>query len=126
MGFRNGAYATIWGEVKHVSDTCTQGRISISKKNKQTGEYEQEFGGFVRFVGTATARKAMSLKERDRIKLGDVDVSCRYDKEKNTTYTNFTVFSFELPNESKNEPAPKKEPEKTVDDGELEANDLPF
>lgn len=126
MGFRNGAYATVWGEVKSVSDFCTQARISISKKNKQTGEYEQDFGGFVRFVGTATSKKALSLKERSRIKLGEVDVSNRYDKDKNTTYTNFTVFSFEVPGEEKKEDAPKPTQTKSVDSGEVEADDYPF
>ena len=80
MGFRKDAYATVWS-VEVVSDTMTKGRISVSRKNKQTDEYETEFGGFVSFVGTAAAKKAAGLKERDRIRLGDVDVTNRYDKE---------------------------------------------
>lgn len=94
MGFRSGAYATVWS-VEPKRDTITNVRISISRKNKQTGEYEQDFGGFVDFVGTATAKKAAELKEKDRIKLGDVDVRTSYDKERNKSYTNFTCFSFE-------------------------------
>lgn len=92
-GFRNGSWATCWqtetGQGKYV-----KGRISISRKNKETGEYEDEFSGFVMFIGEARA-KAEHLKERDRIKLGDVDVTRRYDKEKNKEYYNFKVFSFE-------------------------------
>ena len=37
-------------------------RLSISKKNRATGEYEQDFSGFVMFVGTACAKKAAALK----------------------------------------------------------------
>ena len=74
-------------------------RISISRKNKQSGEYEQDFSGFVNAIGTAAAKKAACLKEGDTIKLGDVDVTNKYDKEKNITYTNFAVFSFDLDGE---------------------------
>lgn len=98
MGFRSGAYCTVW-EVETVSDTMTKARISNSRKNRNSGEYEQEFGGYVAFVGTAAARKAAALKERDRIRLGDVDVTTKYDKARNTTYTNFKIFSFEAPEE---------------------------
>lgn len=86
MGFRTGSYATIW-TVESASDTRTKARISISRKNKQTGEYDTDFSGFVDFIGTAAARKALSLKEKDRIKLGDVDVTNNYSKETGKTYT---------------------------------------
>ena len=39
MGFRTGAYAKVW-EVTPMSDTSTKVRMSISRKNKQSGEYE--------------------------------------------------------------------------------------
>ena len=32
--------------------------------------------------------------EKDRIKLGDVDVTTRYDKSKSASYTNFNIYSF--------------------------------
>ena len=59
MGFRTGSYATIWS-VESATDTRTKARISISRKNKQTGEYDTDFSGFVDFIGTAAARKALS------------------------------------------------------------------
>ena len=99
MGFRKEAFATIWS-VEPTSDTLTKARISVSRKNKQTGEYETDFSGFVSFIGTAAAKKATALKEKDRIRLGDVDVTSKYDKEKNVTYTNFKIFSFETQNET--------------------------
>lgn len=98
MGFRTGSFCTIWS-VEPVKDTRTKARISISKRNRDTGEYETDFSGFVDFIGTAAASKGAKLKERDRIKLGDVDVSNRYDKGKNITYTNFKIFSFDGPDE---------------------------
>lgn len=84
MGFRTGAYAKVW-EVTPMSDTSTKVRMSISRKNKQSGEYEQDFSGFVLAIGTAAAKKAAGLKEGNRIKLGDVDVTTKYDKEKKIT-----------------------------------------
>lgn len=94
MGFRQGAYATMWN-IDPVSSTVTKARISISKKNKQSGEYETDFSGFVSFLGTSAAKKASVLKERDRIKIGDCDVKTYYDRNKNMTYYNFNIFSFE-------------------------------
>ena len=117
MGFRKDSYATVWS-TERVSDTLTKGRISVSRKDKQSGEYAQDFSGFVSFVGTACAKKAVGLKERDRIRLGDVDVTTRYDKAKNTTYTNFLIFAFEK------EGAQGKQTT-AVDDGEM-GEELPF
>lgn len=126
MGFRKDSFATVWS-VEPASDTMTKARISISRKNRQTGEYENDFGGFVSFIGTAAAKKAASLKERDRIKLGDVDVTNRYDKEKNVTYTNFKIFSFEMASGTKTQQASANtEPQPNVDDGEVDDSRLPF
>lgn len=122
MGFRTGSFAKVW-EVTPMSDTSTKVRMSISRKNKQTGEYEQDFSGFVVAVGTAAASKAAKLKEGDRIKLGDVDVSTSYNKEKGVTYTNFKMFSFEVDGET-SVPA-KAAPTKSVDDGEPD-DGLPY
>ena len=122
IGFRSNTYATVWS-VETVSNTVTKARISISRKNKNTGEYEQDFSGFVSFVGTAAAAKAAKLKEKDRIKLGDVDVSNRYDKEKQREYTTFKVFSFEKEDEGSAAPAAKMS---VVDDGEVDEDKFPF
>lgn len=127
MGFRKESFATIWS-VEPVSDTVTKARISISRKNKQTEDFETDFSGFVSFVGTAAAKKAACLKERDRIRLGDVDVTNRYDKEKNTTYTNFKVFSFETQTkiDGNSHQVDTPAPEMTVDEGEVDDSRLPF
>ena len=124
MGFRNGAFAKIW-EVTPVGDTSTKLRMSISRKNKQTGQYEQDFSGFVMAVGTAAAKKASLLKEGDRIKIGDCDVTTKYDEQKKVTYTNFKLFSFTNADEDGSS-EPQTAPQPTVDEGELDDNRLPF
>lgn len=139
MGFRQNAFCTVW-EVSPISDTMTKGRISISRKNRDTGEYVQDFGGFVTFVGTAAARKALSLREKDRIQLIDVDVSNKFVRDKNTTYTDFKVFSFKTQDElDGNTSAPDQSRPATqafhgsideyvnnVGDGEIDDENLPF
>lgn len=134
MGFRTGSYATVWN-VESKTNAWTKLKISVSRKNKETGEYEDEFNGFVDCLGTVVANKAAGLNVRDRIKLGDVDVKNSYDKEKGIGYTNFQMFSFDkLDNDGQVEtsapaaPATKTAKKKTVDDGEVEPveDNLPF
>lgn len=127
MGFRKDAWATCWGvEVK--SDTLTQVRLSTSRKDKKTEEYVQDFSGFVAFVGTAAAKKAASLKEKDRIKLGDVEVTNRYDKEKGVSYTDFKCYNFTTQENTSNDDLPftMDDPQPTVDEGVNEDKRLPF
>lgn len=124
MGFRVGSYAKVWA-VDPKTDTNTVVRISISRKNKKSGEYEQDFSGFVSFVGTAAAKKAANLKEGDRIKLGDVDVTTSYNAEKKTTYTNYKAFDFTVEGSTDNTPS-NTEPQPEVGDGEVNDDRLPF
>lgn len=93
MGFRVGSYATIWS-VEPTRGNSTKVRLSTSRKNRQTGQYEQDFSGYVFFCGSAGA-EALRLHERDRIKLGDVDVTSRFDKEANREYVSYFAYSFE-------------------------------
>lgn len=125
MGFRTGAFAKVW-EITPVSDTSTKVRLSVSRKNKQTDEYEQEFSGFVMFVGSACAAKALKLSKGARIKLGDVDVTTKYDSDKKITYTNFKAFGFDEEGGSSGSNAKSAPDEKEVDGGEPEDRELPF
>lgn len=95
MGFRTGAWAKVW-TVEPKSPTWTKSRISISRKNKQTGQYDQDFSGYVDFTGTASAAKASGLHEGDTIKLGDVDVVRVWDREKSKEYINYKIYSFDI------------------------------
>ena len=135
MGFRTGAYAKVW-ETRPVSEKVTELRISVSRKNKDTGEFEQDFGGFVRCVGAKCAADAAALGEGASIKLGDIDVTRRWDKDAQKEYINYTVFSFDLDDGQPRDgakvgtAAPKEQPKpaakkKPVDDGEQD-DELPF
>ena len=125
MGFRKDSYATVWG-VEKVTDNSTKIQISTSRKNKQTGEYETDFSGFVMCVGASAASAAAALTKGDRIKLGDVDVTTTYNKEKKVTYTNFTMFSFDVESKKNENVSEKTEPQPSVDSGEVDDERLPF
>lgn len=125
MGFHNDGYATVWSTAKK-SDTMTTVRISTSRKNKNTDKYEQDFSGFVAFVGRDNAAAALTLHEKDRIKLSRVDVSSHFDKEKNKEFINYTCFGFELASAPHTETT-AEQPTQEVDNGEvLSDDDTPF
>lgn len=91
--FSVGSYAKIW-EIKAIKDNYSDIRISTSKKDKETGKYTQDFGGYVRMVGKAHA--AMSyLAESDSFKIVRCGVENHYDKEKKVAYNNFVIFEVE-------------------------------
>lgn len=122
MGFRQGSFAKIWDVERR--EKFTKLRISISKKNKQTGQYESDFTGFVALIGKAHQDGA-SLAAGDVIKIGECEVTNRYDKEKQKEYTNFNVYSFEDANSgSSGSSAPKSDYQPVADDGD--DGELPF
>lgn len=123
MGFRKDAWATCWS-AEPKSDTMTLVRISTSRKDSRTGEYVQDFSGYVAFVGTVAAKQAASLKVKDRIQLGDVEVTTNYVKERNQTYTNFKCYNFTISNESQSSSI-GAEPQPAVDEG-VDDDRLPF
>lgn len=127
MGFRNGSFAKVW-EIKPISDKKTDLRISISYKDKQTGEYIDDFSGFVSCCGSIPASKAARLKIGDRIKLGNVDVSRVYNKEKQTRFDTFKVFSFDtLTDTSSPSSTSQSSVIETGVEGDVEPDDrLPF
>jgi len=127
MGFRTGAYAKVW-EITPIRDNSTKLRISTSRKNKQTGDFEQDFSGFVLCFGTSAAQKAAKLNKGDRIKLGDCDVTTKYDKDRRITYTNYALFSFDVMGGSPSYvPAPDPaDPRPEVDGGEADEHQLPY
>lgn len=101
MGFRQDArFVKVW-EVENKGNYHIVS-LSTSKKNKDTNEYETDFSNkFVRFIGTAHTLAA-DLKKGDTIKLRSCEVTNKYDKEKNTTYTNYLVYSFEKEGDNNN------------------------
>lgn len=127
MGFRKGAYAKIWS----IEDkgNFTKVNLSVSKKNKTTGEYVTDFSGFVNLVGTAY-QESKKLKEGDSVKIGDCEVTTSYNKDTKTNYTNYAIFSLDSGDSTKSQSvsAPSKKSQKVAaevsDNGEEE--DLPF
>jgi len=116
MGFRNGAYAKVWEVRPNDSGKSTSVRLSISRK---VGDgYEEEFSGYAAFIATANDRVA-TLKAGDRIKLGDVDVSSKYNPDKREKTFSFKVFSFEMADGAQGTARKKDNPLDAIEDGGL-------
>lgn len=139
MGFRQGAYAKIWRVEDKGNYSVAQ--VSISKKNKDTDQYETEFQhNFVRLVGTAhdLGKNIEEVQGGTSIKITSCDVTNRYDKDKQKEFTNFVIFGFEFPDNNggnaggKKKAAPKNPTKKAAaDDGFMNIPDgideeLPF
>ena len=128
MGFRSGAYAKIW-KIEHRSQTWARVNLSVSTKDKETGEYETLFTGFVDFFGTANVQHLSRHKEGDRIQLDRVTVRTPKDEETGKYYTNFICWEFK---DADGESGGKQtRASKPVDSGEIEADepesdDYPF
>lgn len=127
MGFRPNTYATVWN-VESIDDIKTKARITISRKNKQTDQWEQDFGGFVTFYGTATAHKAARLKEKERIRLDSVDVCNKYDPLSKREFVYYKVFQFSTEDEFSTEPKHDRvsAPSHKNDDTDISGKPLPF
>lgn len=126
MGFRQGAYAKIWKIEDKGNYHVAQ--MSISRKNKDTGVYDTEWqNNFVRLVGTAHQQIATMDISRN-VKIGSCDVTNKYDKDKNTTYTNYVVFNFEDNPDGGSKPAAPKPtaPNDFVSVADDVADELPF
>ena len=96
--FSVGSYAKVW-EVKRSAEKYIDLRISTSKKDKD-GNYEQDFGAFVRLVGKARS-EGEYLNVGDSFKILRCGVENHYDKEKKQTFTNYIIFEIETDDEAK-------------------------
>ena len=104
--FSVGSWAKIW-DIKEIKDKYSEVRISTSIKNKNTNEYEQDFGGYVRMVGQAH-QQLQYLSNGDRFKIVRCGVTNKYNKETKQTYTNYVVF--EMDAEDPADPKPEDNP----------------
>jgi hypothetical protein len=121
MGLNSkGCYAKVWKIDR--KERYTQIQASISKKIKDTDQYETDWSGFINLVGQAH-QHAANLKEGDRIKIEEFDVTTRHNKEKNVTYTNYAVFKYSAPNAENTQDSSAKSPDTPV---EGSPEDLPF
>lgn len=148
MGFRNGAWATIWekkmAKVEYYKDGKKESfkkpqiRISISKKNGD-GTYKQTFNGWVDVAGEALEELAgVAIKEgeplRKQLKSVDVENRCvtnrSDDSNAEATYTWYwtpIIWSFgkaDDEEQNKKETVEPKPSAKVVE--EDEDDDLPF
>jgi hypothetical protein len=96
MGFSQGSFAKI-KEVVEKHDNYSVCKITVTKKNKLTNEYELQFSAHCRFVGNA--HKSVPMKDQ-RIKITSCDVTnCYKDKDGNLQFTKnpqYVVFGYEL------------------------------
>jgi hypothetical protein len=93
MGFRQDAYAKVWNVENKGNYSVVE--LSTSKKNRQTDQYETDFSNkFVRFIGSAHSQ-VQGLIKGSSIKIGSCEVTNRYVKDKNETYINYLVYSFD-------------------------------
>lgn len=126
MGFHTNCYAKVW-DIR-PKEKYSDVRITVSRKQKDD-TYKQEFGGFVRFIGSAHEKiKNMTVPKKGlSIKVLGTDCQNPRDEAKNITYYNFAVLDFEDASggysAKKATPATKVE---NVADDDIDDNDLPF
>lgn len=96
MGFGVNCYAKI-KEVVEKHDNYSVCKITVTKKNKLTNEYELQFSAHCRFAGNA--HKSVPMKDQ-RIKITSCDVTnCYKDKDGNLQFTKnpqYVIFGYEL------------------------------
>ena len=133
MGFRAGAYATLWEVRPTKSDKVLSANVSISRK-RQDGTFDDEFSQWVKLIGNAKKR-GESITERTRIKILDCDVKAPYDKqERKTKFYDFVIFDFEDMNGNSSEKKSSssggtKQPAKRSAfeyEGDTDEEDVPF
>ena len=112
-----------YAKIKEVEDKGNYSvcKISISKKNKQSGKYETDFVGKVRFVGQSYLQRP--LKDQ-KIKITSCGVSNCYVKDDKLEFLNiptYTVFAYELQEDSNG--SSSSEPFKLEP---INESDLPF
>lgn len=102
MGFKNGAFATLWNVDKENNklinfyEKYADISVAISKKDKADDSYKTDFSSRVRCIGKAfETLKSVQLAEKDRIKLLEVEVTNSYDKDKKVLYTNYICWNLE-------------------------------
>lgn len=100
MGFRQDSYARVWS-VENKGNYSTA-RISISRKDKNTGAYNTDFqDGFVRLVGQAhTALQGVQIDDKKgvSIKISSCEVTNVYTSpDGKVSYTpHYTIFGLEV------------------------------
>lgn len=87
-----------YAKIKEVEDKGNYSvcKISISKKNKQSGKYETDFVGKVRFVGNAHHQRPLA---NQKIQITSCGVSNCYTKDGKLEFPKmptYTIFEYSL------------------------------
>lgn len=136
MGFRSaitndkGQLVGGWAKIWKVKDKGNYSVAQVSVSKKKDDGYETEFQhNFVRLVGKAheIGKNIGQPQGGVNIQILSCDVTNRYDRDKNTEYTNFVIYDFAMNNTS----APKNVAPEKKDDGFMNVPDgideeLPF
>lgn len=129
MGFGVNCFAKI-KEVVEKHDNYSVCKITVTKKNKLTNEYELQFSAHCRFVGNA--HKSVPMADQ-RIKITSCDVTnCYKDKDGNLQFTKnpqYVVFGYELQESqgaSANVPFNPYDNGVNFEDLSSDSSDLPF
>ena len=140
MGFRNGSWMSVFAVYPKTAGV-TQLRGCTSRKNKDTGQYETDFSGYVSCIGNAVAQKALQLHPAEgkpvRIRLKETEVKMTFesgpDGKQQVKYTNFNVYDFDMGDGALNTgtpaPAPANEPHNPSYEGvsdDVNDEGLPF
>lgn len=99
MGFRNGAYATVWKVYERNGAVSVQLSTSYKKKDSNPPEYIVDWQGFAlcKFGALEFVRNLPNPipKNGIRVKIGNCDVTTKYDAQKKITYTNYEILDME-------------------------------
>lgn len=118
MGLRKGWRAKIWAV--DVKDNYTIAEMSTSTKNKD-GVYEKDW--YNKHVLLVDDAHKAGVKVGDLVAIGDFEVRNRYDKDKNTTYTDYKIFSFDNVRSDDRQPS---KAERKDDSAKKDEEELPF
>lgn len=93
MGLKVNGRAKVWE--KDVHEKYTDVKVTTSKKDKRTDEWETDFSRKVRFIGHAHT-KARDLNEKDSIIIKELEYTYKWDNEQKRAYDRVIVWDFDL------------------------------
>lgn len=135
---REGSYVSIWSVKKGTrgSGNYYDVQMSCSTKRKDTGEYVNDFSGYVRFIAgaaeTISKYDGFDAKQHGnqplRMKLGVMDIKYTYDKKNDKNYLNVAVIGVEEPDNNIHQAAThtEKEEDDFMKIPENDTEELPF
>lgn len=88
--FSDRSYAKVW-QILDRKAKYTKAKISTNRKD-MAGQYQTDFSSVVKLIGKA---HTANVQEGDRIRILSCGVTNSYNKETQTTYTDFLIFDLE-------------------------------